>query len=95
MTNESKDVPQDRTHINVSDPTEVRYWTEELDVSATMLISAVTMVGNSADAVRRHLAQGQETPREENIEPDDRTQHGAQSDALKGSQPGLTGHTPN
>lgn len=48
---------QDRDRINVGEPHEVRYWTQELDVGADTLHAAVLAVGNSAQAVRQYLQQ--------------------------------------
>ena len=53
--------PMDRTTINVSEPTEVRFWTRELDVGADTLLGAVKKVGPDAKAVRKFL-QGPSGP---------------------------------
>ena len=45
----------DRSRINTSQDHEVRYWTEELGVSAEQLQAAVKAVGSSADKVREYL----------------------------------------
>jgi Protein of unknown function (DUF3606) len=45
----------DRTTINVSEPTEVRFWTRELDVGADTLLGAVKKVGPDAQVVRKFL----------------------------------------
>jgi len=47
--------PQDRSRIALGEDYEVRYWTEKLGVSRDRLEAAVAAVGNSADAVERHL----------------------------------------
>ena len=47
--------PQDRSRINVNEPHELRYWTQELGVSESELQAAVKAVGPSATAVREHL----------------------------------------
>jgi hypothetical protein len=56
MTDKMTDrVTDDRRHINVDEPYDVRYWTKALDVSEARLREAVIAVGTSADAVRRYL----------------------------------------
>jgi hypothetical protein len=45
----------DRSRISLSQPWEVRYWTEALGVSEQQLRDVVGRVGNSADAVRAAL----------------------------------------
>jgi hypothetical protein len=45
---------QDRARIN--EPHEVRYWTQRFNVSEEDLIQAVGVVGVSAEAVERYLA---------------------------------------
>ena len=47
--------PQDRSRINMTQPHEVRYWTEALGVSESELSRAVGAVGSSADKVREFL----------------------------------------
>lgn len=47
--------PQDRSRIALGEDYEVRYWTEKFGVSKDQLADAVKAVGNSADAVERHL----------------------------------------
>jgi hypothetical protein len=49
--------PQDRSRINTSEDYEVRYWTQELNVSEEELRRAVQSVGASAEKVRKHLGQ--------------------------------------
>ncbi|HVE16154.1 MAG TPA: DUF3606 domain-containing protein [Chthoniobacterales bacterium] len=44
--------PQDRSRISITEEWEVRYWTEELGVSAARLKELVAQHGNSAAAVR-------------------------------------------
>lgn len=46
---------QDRSRINVNEAHELRYWTNELGVSAEQLRKAVQAVCVSATAVRGHL----------------------------------------
>jgi hypothetical protein len=47
---------QDRSKINMHEPHEVKYWTEELGVDKDQLQKLVDKVGNSANAVRKELA---------------------------------------
>jgi hypothetical protein len=47
---------QDRSRINVSEPHEVRYWTEALGVSEDELRKLVNDVGPIAVDVRNHIA---------------------------------------
>lgn len=47
--------PQDRSQIALGEEYEVRYWTEKFGVSKDRLAEAVKAVGNSVDAVERHL----------------------------------------
>nr|WP_083434361.1 DUF3606 domain-containing protein [Sphingomonas sp. Y57] len=47
--------PQDRSRIALGEDYEVRYWSEKFGVSKDRLEEAVKAVGNSADAVERHL----------------------------------------
>ncbi|WP_426030807.1 DUF3606 domain-containing protein [Caulobacter sp. DWP3-1-3b2] len=46
----------DRALISMSENHEVRYWTDKLGVSRETLQRALDEVGNSAQAVREHLA---------------------------------------
>jgi hypothetical protein len=47
--------PQDRTRVAMGQEHEVRYWTQRFGVSREDLQRAVDAVGNSADAIERHL----------------------------------------
>ena len=47
--------PQDRSRIAMGEDYEVEYWTGKFGVSRDRLRQAVDAVGNSADAVERHL----------------------------------------
>jgi hypothetical protein len=49
--------PQDRSRISLSEKWEVQYWTRELNVTEEQLQQAVKQAGNSAAAVRQHLAK--------------------------------------
>ena len=55
MDEPEKKGPADHSKINMSEPWEVDYWTEELGVSAGELRRLVAKVGTSADAVRKEL----------------------------------------
>jgi hypothetical protein len=45
----------DRSRISLSQQHEVAYWTKRFGVSRDQLEQAVKAVGNSAEAVERHL----------------------------------------
>lgn len=47
---------QDRAHININEPHEVAYWTQELGVTKERLQQLVKDAGTSAKAVREKLA---------------------------------------
>lgn len=47
--------PQDSSRIAMGEDYEVGYWTHRFGVSRDRLQQAVDAVGNSADAVERHL----------------------------------------
>jgi hypothetical protein len=47
--------PQDASRIAMGEDYEVAYWTKKFVVSRDELAAAVKAVGNSADAVERHL----------------------------------------
>ncbi len=47
----------DRDRINVNEDYELQYWTKALGVSADELRAAVTTVGPTAAAVRKHLGK--------------------------------------
>jgi hypothetical protein len=49
--------PQDANKISLTEPWEVRYWTQALGVTEPQLRSAVSAVGHSTSAVRRHLGK--------------------------------------
>jgi hypothetical protein len=48
---------QDRSHINMSEDYEVKYWTRHLNVSREELRKAIEKVGNSAASVRKELGK--------------------------------------
>lgn len=48
---------QDRSRISLTEPHEVRYWTETLGIDAEQLKRVVEKVGNSAAAVRQELGK--------------------------------------
>lgn len=47
--------PQDASRIALSEDYEVDYWTGKFGVSKEQLADVVAVVGNSADAVEKHL----------------------------------------
>ncbi|KEQ53730.1 DUF3606 domain-containing protein [Sphingobium chlorophenolicum] len=47
--------PQDSSRIAMGEDYEVEYWTNKFGVSRDRLQQAVDAVGNSADAVEKHL----------------------------------------
>jgi hypothetical protein len=47
---------QDRARININEPHEVAYWTQELGVTKERLQQLVKDAGTSAKAVRERLA---------------------------------------
>ncbi|MCR8961601.1 DUF3606 domain-containing protein [Variovorax sp. S2] len=47
----------DRKLISLDEPHEVRSWTDSLGCTEDQLRFAVQTVGNSADAVRKYLAE--------------------------------------
>jgi hypothetical protein len=54
---------RDRSHIAMTQPHEVRYWTRHLGVDVEMLQALVAKVGNSVVAVRKEIAaQNQRAP---------------------------------
>jgi hypothetical protein len=50
--------PQDRSRVNVNQPHEVRYWTQEFNCTEQQLRAAVERVGVMADDVRRAIGSG-------------------------------------
>jgi hypothetical protein len=53
--NKTLRAPQDASRIAMGEDYEVEYWTGKFGVSKEKLQQAVDAVGNSADAVERHL----------------------------------------
>lgn len=47
--------PVNRTHINVNEGFELRYWAKDLNVSLEQVKSAVRKVGNALADVRQEL----------------------------------------
>jgi hypothetical protein len=47
--------PRDQGRINLSEPSEVRYWTQALHVSEARLRCAVSAAGDATPAVRQYL----------------------------------------
>lgn len=58
MADDTSKTGLDRKLISLDEPHEVRSWTESLGVTEATLREAVKVVGHSADAVRKHLADG-------------------------------------
>ena len=56
MSDDKTQTAQDRNLINLSEPYEVRDWTNSLGVTEVQLREAVAAVGRSADKVREYLA---------------------------------------
>lgn len=50
--------PRDSSRVAMGEDYEVDYWTSKFGVSREALQRAVDAVGNSADAVERHLRSG-------------------------------------
>ena len=55
MADDPKKTGQDRKRIALSEPHEVRSWTESLGVDEKTLRAAVAAVGDSAEKVREYL----------------------------------------
>jgi hypothetical protein len=49
--------PLNRTHINVNEGFELRYWAKDLNVSLEQVKSAVRRVGNAVADVRQELSR--------------------------------------
>lgn len=56
MSDDKNKTGQDLHFINLSEPYEVRDWTNSLGVTEIQLREAVAAVGRSADKVREYLA---------------------------------------
>ncbi len=56
MSDDKSKTAQDRHFINLSEPYEVRDWTNSLGVTEAQLREAVAAVGSSADKVRDYLS---------------------------------------
>ncbi len=56
MSDDPKKTGLDRKLISLEEAHEVRSWTQSLNCTEARLREAVAAVGNSADAVRKHLA---------------------------------------
>ncbi|MEJ8852188.1 DUF3606 domain-containing protein [Variovorax rhizosphaerae] len=57
MSDDTTKTGQDRKLISLSEDYEVRDWSKTLGCTPEQLKAAVKAVGNSAEAVRKHLAQ--------------------------------------
>ncbi|RTL73687.1 MAG: DUF3606 domain-containing protein [Bradyrhizobiaceae bacterium] len=53
----TKKGPQDRSHINMNEDYEVKYWTHHLGVSREELQRAIDKVGTSVATVRKELGK--------------------------------------
>lgn len=53
----SKKGPADRSKISTSEPWELEYWSDVLDVTKEELIRAVEAVGNGVDAVKHYFSR--------------------------------------
>jgi hypothetical protein len=56
MPDDTSKTGQDRKFISLEQDYEVRDWMKRLDCTEDQLRKAVKVVGNSADAVRKHIA---------------------------------------
>jgi len=56
MSDDKNLTARDRAFINLSEPYEVRDWTNSLGVTEEQLREAVEAVGSSAEKVRQYLA---------------------------------------
>ena len=56
MSDDKTQIAHDRAFINLSEPYEIRDWTNSLGVTETQLREAVAAVGSSAEKVRQYLA---------------------------------------
>lgn len=56
MSDNKTQLAQDQQLIALVEDYEVRYWINSLNCTVAELHSAVSAVGNSAEAVRQHLA---------------------------------------
>lgn len=56
MSDDKTATGHDRNFINLSEPYEIRDWTNSLGVTETQLREAVAEVGTSAENVLRYLA---------------------------------------
>lgn len=56
MSDDKNQTAQDRNLISLSEPYEVRDWTNSLGVTEAELREAIAAVGPSADKVRQYLA---------------------------------------
>ncbi|MEJ8851835.1 DUF3606 domain-containing protein [Variovorax rhizosphaerae] len=57
MSDDTTKTGQDRKLISLNEDYEVRDWSKTLGCTPEQLKAAVKAVGNSAEAVRKHLAQ--------------------------------------
>jgi len=57
MENISKTIPQDLTRINIFEQDELNWWTDQLNVSTSLLKEGVRAVGTSAAAVIQFIGR--------------------------------------
>lgn len=43
------------TKININEPLDIKYWAREFEISSTMLMNIVDIVGTSANTIRLYL----------------------------------------
>ena len=51
----------DRSHIDVSEETQVRFWAKHLNVETAVLLEAIDKVGNCCATVRKELSRTEQT----------------------------------
>jgi|GraSoiStandDraft_24_1057298.scaffolds.fasta_scaffold2536133_1 hypothetical protein len=54
--------PRDPDRVSLDDDRELAYWTAQFDITRERLEEAVSAVGNSAEQVRRYLAEDAVAP---------------------------------
>ena len=55
MENKKRYAATDTRSVSTDDDYAVEYWTQELNTTKSKLLAAVTAVGDSFDAVKKHL----------------------------------------
>ncbi|HUM52112.1 MAG TPA: DUF3606 domain-containing protein, partial [Chitinophagales bacterium] len=51
----SNTAPRYSTKININEPHDVKYWAREFEISSTMLMNIVDVVGTSSNTIRLYL----------------------------------------